>query len=632
MDVGRVSVTSLLSAFAAGVHLCIGVVLLLLSRAPGWARVRRFIPVTLAAASYAAINLVVYREGVSLPVVRALTPASLVIAAAGMVAWCVYTWSVVDQPWWRLPTAVRWLIGAVVLASVIAAQPSVGVADRATAPEQAHNGLNELGASLISVLVVCAVAVAVTHIRRGRRLRLRLYPLGFLVYLITVAHEAVMSVGLSPLPTLVDLGGVACGLGVVAMSVAQVVREANSMARSTDHLADAVRTRTHELDEAREAVLESARLAALGRLAAGVGHEINNPLMYVRLSLDLIRDNLADGERPASPADVRQAVEDALEGTERIARVVADLRTSARVESEAREVIDPREAVAAALRITGHRLRGAVELVEDLGAVPKVSADPQRLGQVFINLIINAVQAIAATPGGHGRLVLRSRTTAAGAACLEVIDSGPGMSDAVLPRVAEPYFTTRTGDGGLGLGLFISRGIITSHGGRLDFESAVGAGTTARITLPAATRSRSAAQPAVAEPRPLAILRRALIVDDEPLVARALIRQLRGSEVTVCNTGVEALEVLARDDQFDVILCDLIMPRMSGIELEAVVAERHPGLRRRMLFLTGGATVPSAERFLERPDVRWMSKPISRDALIAAIQQVLDDARLREAG
>jgi signal transduction histidine kinase/ActR/RegA family two-component response regulator len=618
-----VSLTSILSAVAAGVHLCIGVVLLLVSRAPGWRRVRRFIPVTLAAAAYATLNLIGYSHMFSVPFERGLTSAGVVVGTIAMVSWCVYTWGRVDQPWYRLPRRVTYLVVALIVSGTLAAIPAIGIASRATPELQAAAGLTPLGLALTSVIVLATLAISIVHFRRGARLHMPLYQLGFVVYFLTLVNEVLKGSDLTPLPTLIDFGGVACGLAVISMTVAEVVREANSLARSSDHLADAVRTRTHELDEAREAVMESARLAALGRLAAGVGHEINNPLMYVRLSIDQLRDHFAT---TPPPAEVSQAVDDALEGTERIARVVADLRTNARVEDDARQVIDPREAVAAALRITGHRIRGVVELVEDLDAVPKVSADPQRLTQVFINLIINAVQAIGATPGGQGRLVLRSRTTAQGEACLEVIDSGHGIDATILPRLSEPYFSTRTQDGGLGLGLFISRGIVTSHGGQLEFESAVGAGTTARITLPAATRSRSADHRVVAPPQPPLPIRRVLIVDDEPLVSRALTRQLRGTEATVCGNGVEALDVLARDDRYDVILCDLIMPRMSGIELEAVIAERYPRLRRRMLFLTGGATIPSAERFLEREDVRWMSKPIGRDALAAALQQVLEDA------
>lgn len=620
--------TSILSGGAAGVHLCIAVVLWLLSRAPGWQRVRRFIPVSLCATAYAALDLVAYSHWASVELAVALDAASILTGTAFVVAWLVYTFGDPARPWYRLPPRIRTLAAVSTVGGVLAAIPAIGIAARETPARQAAAVLSPAGSLLSLPMFLAGGVIIVTHLRRGRRMRSVGYQLGFLAYLAALLNEAGISMDLWSIPTMFDLGGVCCGLAVVASSVAEVVREANSMARSSETLADAVRTRTHELDEAREAFVESSRLAALGRLAAGVGHEINNPLMYVRSSLDLVHAR-ADG----LPEELRQAVADAREGTERIATIVADLRASGVVGEERRELLDVRAAVAAALRVTGHRLRG-VELVEDLGPVPRVAADPQRLAQVFINLIINASQAIASTPGGQGRLVLRSRTTADGDACVEVIDTGPGIDAEVLPRLSEPYLTTRAADGGRGLGLYISRGIVTGHGGSLAHESVPGAGTTARVTLPAALRASSsgglaAAERALGAPADAAPLRRLLVVDDDPLVLRALARQLRELELVSAGNGVEALEILARDDRFDAIVCDVMMPRMSGPELEAIVAERHPALRPRMLFLTGGATVPSAERFLARPDVRWLGKPASGEALLAVLARLADEAPRR---
>jgi CheY-like chemotaxis protein len=252
--------------------------------------------------------------------------------------------------------------------------------------------------------------------------------------------------------------------------------------------------------------------------------------------------------------------------------------------------------------------------------------------QAVVNLLTNAAQAMDGRR--DGRIVVRTGPGTDGGATLAVRDNGPGIPAELLARVSEPYFTTRARSGGLGLGLFVTRGIIDAHGGRLEFDSTPGGGTTAVVTLPAVA-APAASRDAVGGERlpqaagPLFELvdspGRILLVDDEPIVVRMLSAALgRFWDVTTAASAREGLDLIDRH-VFDAVVCDLMMPGMSGIEMADAVAQGHPRLRERMLFLTGGAVGSAAEAFLARPDVRHLTKPVKLPELNAALRQILEE-------
>jgi PAS domain S-box-containing protein len=371
-----------------------------------------------------------------------------------------------------------------------------------------------------------------------------------------------------------------------------------------------------DVTEARalRAVLErTERLAALGTLAAGVAHEVNNPLAYVGANLHFLRDALQPAALPPDAlGDLRRAVDEAIGGTVRVREIVAGLKQFAAPAAGTPGPVDVRAELLAAVGMTrneiAHRARLAVELPE---ALPAVTAGPAELGQVFVNLLVNAAHAI---PDGAIDAEVRLAARAEGARVIvEVGDTGVGIPPELLSQVFDPFFTTKAVGAGTGLGLSVCHGIVNAAGGTIEVESVPGHGSTFRVILPAAATAAAPARVPDAPPAPSR--GRLLIVDDEPLVGRALARLVASShEVVVVTSGADALARLVAGERFDLVLCDLMMPGISGMELEARVAQAVPAMVGRLVYMTGGAFTPLARAFLEagRP---FLEKPIDAAAL-----------------
>jgi PAS domain S-box-containing protein len=367
---------------------------------------------------------------------------------------------------------------------------------------------------------------------------------------------------------------------------------------------------------------QSERLAALGTLLAGIAHEMNNPLSYTLLGIEQAMAQLARLTAPAEDIEkLRDALASALHGATRVAAVVGQIRASSRPDVDERGPVDLRAVMEAALRVTHNEIHHRARLVTDLAQIPPVFGSAQRLEQVFLNLLVNAVQAL---PDGRAdneiRVVLRPTTSRE--ILIEVSDNGPGIPDDVRSRIFDPFFTTKPVGLGLGLGLSICHGIVTNHGGTITVESAPGHGATFRILLPAkpAVTAERAASPPAAVPSAPAGRRRVLVIDDEAALA-AMIRRVLSKDCHV-DLAVDAREGLARlagPDAYDVILCDLMMPDMTGMDLFAEVARRHPGLERRFIFMTGGAFTPRATEFLAQVPNRRLEKPFETAVLKAAV-------------
>lgn len=374
-------------------------------------------------------------------------------------------------------------------------------------------------------------------------------------------------------------------------------------------------------------LLLSDRLASVGVLAAGLAHEINNPLAYVMTSLEaLTKKALPELLASAHDDEERGRLERALEmldqardGAERMRRIVRDVKTFARGDDDTRERVDVTVALDAALQLVAHDLRKRAQVVREYEPAPKIEANESRLGQVFLNLLVNALQALP--EGGDNELRVRVTAPDDSTVVVEIIDTGEGIAPEFLSRVFDPFFTTKPVGVGTGLGLFVCQGIVSSLGGTLSLSSEVGKGTTVRVSLPALTlpsdRIPSAPPPASAAARGA----RVLVVDDEPPLGRALTAALLGEHDVVCATsGEAALERLASDDRFDVILCDLMMPDLDGMELWKRVRAARPDLADRFVFITGGAFSPEATAFLDegRPH---LEKPFDMPKLRALLRK-----------
>jgi PAS domain S-box-containing protein len=378
------------------------------------------------------------------------------------------------------------------------------------------------------------------------------------------------------------------------------------------------------------------RLASVGTLGAGVAHEINNPLAYMLVNLHLIRSGLANMEAEAPPgtiAPLQELVQETTEGAERIASIVQDLKTFARGEADSRlGPVDVRRAVELACKMADNMLRHRARLLLDFENVPLVEANESRLGQVFLNLLLNAAQAIPeGEPADRHEVAVRIRASAPGHVVVEVRDTGMGMTPEVLSRVFDPFFTTKPIGEGTGLGLSICHGIIESMGGTISAESTPGKGSTFRVVLrmaPQETEALTRTGSRLALPSANAPRARVLVVDDEPNVTSSLQRVLSSEhEVATANSGHDALKMLSSDRGFDVILCDVMMPGMTGMDLYAELARAAPEVTGRVVFMTGGAFTPRAVSFLQGVPNPKIGKPLNLEELRMLITRRAGEAQ-----
>ncbi|MBW2545998.1 MAG: response regulator [Deltaproteobacteria bacterium] len=364
-----------------------------------------------------------------------------------------------------------------------------------------------------------------------------------------------------------------------------------------------------ERDDMESRLAFADRMASVGTLAAGVAHELNNPLMYVLSNLRITREEIDSCDEATWREHARQQLDEAIHGAVRMQNIVRDLKTFSRIDDERRGDVDVQSVLESSINICWNEVRHRATLERDFGATPPVDANESRLGQVFLNLLINAAQAMPARGVNANRITVRTYTDAKGWAVIEVIDNGTGIAPGRMSRVFEPFFTTKGVSEGTGLGLSICRNIVRDAGGTIEVRSELDRGATFVVRLPASTREASvntSLAPPTATPGARACV---IVVDDEPLVGRSIRRALRGHEVEVFTSGQEAIARLCSGAPFDVVFCDLMMPQVSGMEVFRRVCEQCPDVASRFVFMTGGAFTQPAREFLERTPVLCLEKP-----------------------
>jgi PAS domain S-box-containing protein len=380
------------------------------------------------------------------------------------------------------------------------------------------------------------------------------------------------------------------------------------------------------------------RLASVGLLAAGVAHEVNNPLAYVIGNLDLIAariESAAPGALDGSRAEIGEMLRDAREGAQRVRAIVRDLKVFSGERERKRTAVDVRAALEGAIRIASNEIRHRARLSLEILSLPAVLGDEGRLGQLFLNLLLNAAQAIPEGASERNEIRVAARTTGPGEhggrdtwACIEISDTGVGMSRAVLAKIFEPFFTTKPVGSGTGLGLSICHAIAADLGGRIEVESQPGQGSTFRVWLPRA--SADVLEP-LAKAEALPVDRRrssVLVVDDEPQIVKLLALLLDPfHDVTSEQRADAALQRIARGERFDVILCDVMMPQMTGMDLHDTLRTVAPDQADAMLFLTGGAFTARAREFLGRLPEAVIEKPVDPAALLARVARMAQKRR-----
>ncbi|MGE0323755.1 MAG: PAS domain S-box protein [Polyangiaceae bacterium] len=376
----------------------------------------------------------------------------------------------------------------------------------------------------------------------------------------------------------------------------------------------------------------SERMVSVGTLAAGVAHEINNPLAYVLANLEQAQqslDGLSGRVETSLLEELRDLVGEGFQGADRVRRIVRDLGTFSRSDDDVVTLVDVTQALESAIAMAQNEIRHRAMLTRDFAKeLPMVSANEARLAQVFLNLLMNAAQAL--DDGRAETNEIRVRTRHRGDEIIvEVSDTGPGIPSELRQRIFDPFFTTKPIGEGVGLGLSICHSIVNAYAGHVSIvdegegEASRRWGSTFRVHLPA---SRALPKPAELPPPSLSKTRaaRVLIVDDEPVVLKALKRILKQHEVELAHSGKQALaRLLDKQERFDVIVCDMMMPEVSGLEVYQRLDAEAPDLAVRMVFMTGGAFTPAAREFLAEHKDRWLEKPFDRQRVLELIQEVL---------
>ena len=399
---------------------------------------------------------------------------------------------------------------------------------------------------------------------------------------------------------------------------------------------------------------QADRLASMGLLAAGVAHEINNPLTYMMLNLERIVRELPDisralarlraeltttlGEDAAAAMLERAGVEvatqhaailadrarEAADGARRVAKIAGDLKVFARADSDERAPVSVNVLMDKALDIAANELRFRATIVRCYGDVPRVLANAGRLSQVFLNLVVNAAHAI--DEGSPQNNTVQITTKSRGSeVCVEIADTGCGIPPEHLGRLFDPFFTTKAAGLGSGLGLSICANIVRAHGGRIEVTSEPGRGSRFTVCLPESdTMDAPKPEPILATPAPIPARRsRILIVDDERAMRTTLAALLSDRyDVLTADSGASAIGTLKKDPAFDAVLCDLMMPEVSGVDVYAWIQAEAPALTQKVVFMTGGAFTPRARELLERVPNRHVEKPFELGELSAALEKV----------
>jgi PAS domain S-box-containing protein len=374
-------------------------------------------------------------------------------------------------------------------------------------------------------------------------------------------------------------------------------------------------------------LLVSDRMASVGTLAAGVAHEINNPLTAVVANLELAEEEAQRLGLPTERAELASLLVDARSAADRVRKIVKDLKLFSRVDEDKRDLVDLESVLESSLRIAATEIRHRARLVRDYRPVAAVVANESRLSQVFLNLIVNAAQAIRDGRVEENEIRVATGTDERGRVFVDIADTGAGMTPEVMKHLFTPFFTTKPPGEGTGLGLSICRRLVADHGGEILVESRPGRGTVFRVALPAATRTALAEISEAPVEEPLFGRARVLVIDDELLIASVIERVLRPiHDVVVAKDALDALRRIGQGEEFDAILCDVMMPKMSGAQFYEELNRFRPAMARAIAFVSGGAFTPSARAFLDSVPNARMEKPFDALQLRKIVNGLVSDA------
>jgi len=307
-----------------------------------------------------------------------------------------------------------------------------------------------------------------------------------------------------------------------------------------------------------------------------------------------------------------------------VQHIVRDLKVFSRSDEDTRGPVDVEHVIESALRLAGNEMRHRAQVRKRYSSVPPVEANESRLGQVFLNLIVNATQAIPEGRFEENEVRIETEMDVAGQVVVTVTDTGEGIPLEARQRIFTPFFTTKPIGMGTGLGLSICHRIVTSFGGSISFETQTGKGTSFRVVLPPSNKGVSTVSRELSERSPATRRGHILVVDDDESIGRVVVRIFEAEhDVTWANSGRHALELISGDTVFDVILCDLMMPQMTGMDVYEQVQLKHPSKVALMVFLTGGAFTARAREFLDTTPNHRLEKPFNVEKLRGLVNRLV---------
>jgi signal transduction histidine kinase/CheY-like chemotaxis protein len=382
------------------------------------------------------------------------------------------------------------------------------------------------------------------------------------------------------------------------------------------------RRQTEELEMQ---LMVSDRMASVGILAASVAHEINNPLASVVVNLDLALQDLAAANASGIiPPELLEELADAKQAAERVRVIVRDLRVFSRAQEDKRGPVDVENVIDSSVRMAWNEIRHRARLVRRYASPPAIEASESRLGQVFLNLIVNAAQAIREGDYQSNVITISTSLDQSNRVLVTIEDTGSGMSPETQKRLFTPFFTTKPAGVGTGLGLALCKKIVDSLGGEISWQSEVGKGTKFTLAFPASSRKAEPVRESMRPVVPASRRGRILVVDDDEMFAQAVRRVLASEHTVTWSPGANAaLQLLRRGERFDVILCDVMMPQITGVELYRTLLLELPEEASKVVFISGGPFTPLARQFFDEAHNHRLEKPISARDLRALINELI---------
>jgi signal transduction histidine kinase/ActR/RegA family two-component response regulator len=607
-----------ISVIAMTVAACLAVLGYRFARLPGWRDQRWFWLLAASASLYTGFNVLVTLD-VPDWLVRVGGHGNWVTLALHVVAWNLHSAAQFHVKPGPLERAM--MLGAVgvgLFALVPGGVVSEGVATHTFFGVVYREPPSTLAGSLAAVPLYGALLVPLWRFVRAARNNpeARRYAVGMLTLAVASLNDLFASTGNYSLPYLLDIGFLVMLALVWSVLTERFTGATHRLDMLSSQLEGIVTERTRELAKAHEALAQAERLAAIGRLSAGVAHEINNPSAAVVSNLTYLKTSLESGEVPSDAAD---ALEDSLTSMGKIARIVRQLLDTGRVaasDASVRGSFDVAVAVERAAQTARAALDRPLCLTLQVPAIFGVG-DPMMVEQVLVNLIVNGAQAVPASR--EPQLTIRAETMT-NALKISVADNGDGMSEEVARRAFEPFFSTKPFGKGTGLGLSVSLGLAKAVGGDLRIGSTTRNGTTMELLIRSSLRMSSlpaAGTQPVARPN-----QRLLIIDDDPIVRESLSRMLSRAFDVETASGVGDARRSVSGAHFDAILCDVMMDDGGGEAFFSWLQRERPTSASRVIFVTGGVTDDASRRFLNMQDQPVLYKPVDLITVERAVDEI----------